>query len=299
MPRSSRSRESGSRRSRSSSGRSRGRHRHDREHHHHRHGHHSINSHLRQLYRFRQKQKEKNFKAASCSMIAIVVLCTALSEPRWVSLRGGGCTIGSLQSTVSTPLDHLGAYQFFYPGSFYAENENEVSLYHFGPSSDDYMHNCVTYKAVVLMKVIITFTFIAMVCSLGGFLLDLIGPSRRVLKILRRNAILNIIAVIMCVIINMFCYWLTAEVQALQKHTKVHIGSKVNVNFDISFFLVAAAGAVGVLATALNCLRRYPAYDDSPSEALLDDFDGMEGLLAPEPDASPMANIPPPPAYTP
>lgn len=235
-------------------------------------------------------------------MIAIVTLCTALSEPRWISLHGGGCTIGDKETTTSTGLDHLGAYQFFYPGKFLAVNTDvtDGTLYQYGPSSTAYMHNCVTHKAVVLMKAVISCTFIAMVCTLAAFLLDLIGPSRwALLKILRRNAILNIIAVIMCVMINMFCYWLTAEVQALQKSTKMHPGSKVNVKFDISFFLIAAAGAVGVLATALNCLRRYPSYDDSPSEALLDDFDGMEGLLAPGPDSAAMANIPPPPAYTP
>ena len=98
----------------------------------------------------------------------------------------------------------------------------------------------------------------------------------------------------------MFCYWLTVEVQGLQKKTRLHKGSKITVNFDISFYLIAAAGGMGVIATAFNCLKRYPVYDENPpSEALLDDYDGMEDMISPTFDASPMANIPPPPAYCP
>lgn len=145
MPRSNRSRDSNSRRSRSSSSRSRSRH-----HHHHRH--HSINSHLRQLYRFRQKQKEKNYLAALSSMVAIVVMCTALSEPKWISLRGGGCTVEDAN------VDHLGAYQFFYPGSFLpldertpvniGESTTQIQKYKYGPGDKDSM--CYTYKLIIL-----------------------------------------------------------------------------------------------------------------------------------------------------
>lgn len=109
---------------------------------------------------------------------------------------------------------------------------------------------------------------------------------------------------IFCVIINLFCYWLTVEVYRLQKDTKLHIGSKVKVTFDVSFYLVAAAGGVGVIATAMNCLRRYPTHDQQ-AESLLDEYDGMEGAFPglPPPDipvgqSSPMSNLPPP-AYTP
>lgn len=109
----------------------------------------------------------------------------------------------------------------------------------------------------------------------------------------------------MCVIINLFCYWLTVEVSGLQRLTKTHVGSKVQVTFDVSFYLITAAGGVGVIATAMNCLKRHHAHDQQ-AESLLDDYDGMEGAfpVLPPPDipvgqSSAMSNLPPPPAYTP
>lgn len=103
-------------------------------------------------------------------------------------------------------------------------------------------------------------------------------------------------SVILCVIINLFCYWLIVEVSGLQKLTKFHVGSKVDVTFDVSFYLITAAGAMGVIATAMNCLQRYPSLDNQ-SEALLDDYDGVEFPIPPtEPQNLP---VPPPPAYTP
>lgn len=61
----------------------------------------------------RRKLKEKNFWSALCSMVAIVIMCTSLAEPRWISLHGGGCRLRDC-----IPLDHIGTYQFFYSGQF-------------------------------------------------------------------------------------------------------------------------------------------------------------------------------------
>lgn len=233
-------------------------------------------------------------------MISIVVMSTSLAEPNWISLKGGGCDVNG------TPLDHLGALQFFYPGEFLVQLVPEPSkradiVYKFGPDTIDVMKNCVTHQSVILLKTIIAFAFIAMFCTLVAFLLDLMGPQHQALKILRRNAVFNIVSVILCVIINLFCYWLTVEVAGLQRQTKVHVGSQVEVTFDISFYLITAAGGVGVIATAMNCLQRHPRHDQL-AESLLEDYDGLEGTFpAPPPDVqiSPMSNLPPPPAYTP
>ena len=53
------------------------------------------------------KQRECNLAAAICSMLAVVTLCTALAEPRWFRLIGGGCNFRT-----------LGVGQFFSFGSF-------------------------------------------------------------------------------------------------------------------------------------------------------------------------------------
>lgn len=232
-------------------------------------------------------------------MIAIVVLSTALAEPDWISLKGGGCEV------KGEPGHRLGATQFFYPGHFltqelsFGDDSVQHQKYQFGPDPDDVMDKCVTYKAVLIFKTVIAFCFLGILCSLFAFILDLLGPKTRALKLLRRNAIMSILTVIICVVINLFCYWMSTEIEHLQTVTKLHTGSKVIVDFDVSFYLVTGAGCAALLATAFNCLRTYPMYEDSQGESLLDDYDGMDPVTALGPDMSQLASLPPPPAYTP
>lgn len=49
-------------------------------------------------------------------MLVIVVLCTALVEPNWIAVSGGGCKE-----------KHLGVYQFFYPGYFLDQHSAAVA----------------------------------------------------------------------------------------------------------------------------------------------------------------------------
>lgn len=202
------------------------------------------------------------------------------------------------------PLLHLGAYQFFYPGKFvpledFSTNRPPHIVYQFGPGDQDVMDNCVNYKATLIMKTVIVFCFLACVSSLSGFILDLSVPKNRPLKLLQRNAIPSIITVIISVVINLFSYWLSTEVEMLQKDTKFHPGSKVIIDFDISFYLVTAAGGLSVIATAFNCLKRHPVFEDNQGESLLEDYDGTYVVPPVDVDMSHVLNLPPPPAYTP
>ncbi|XP_013079049.2 transmembrane protein 127-like [Biomphalaria glabrata] len=274
-----------SHRSRSSSSRNRNRHRHYNRHH------------DRYGTRVHFKQKERNFLSASCSMIAIVLLCTSL-EPDWIFLTGGGCHL--LSAPVGS-MKQLSTSQFFYNGHFYKNYPNtDISdvVYKFGPFSNDIMVNCVTYPTVLLFKTTIAFVFVAVLCSLTGFLLDLIGPNYQLLKLLRRNAIFNILTVILCVTINLFIYWITTAIEKLQTMSRLHEGSKIQVTFDVSFYLVTAAGGMSVLATAFNCLHRQTENETSESSRGSDYlyFDDTQVLLPP---VTPTADLAPPPAYTP
>ncbi|BFY98200.1 hypothetical protein BsWGS_01240 [Bradybaena similaris] len=277
-------------RNRSSGSRSRSRHRH------------SSQRHSRHNCRMYFKHKERNFAAALCSMITIVLLCTAL-EPDWIYLTGGKC---HLLHSPEGSLKQLSTTQFFYNGHFYKNyplTKMDDTVYKFGESSNEIMVNCVTYETVLLFKTSIAFTLIAVVCSLLGFLLDLIGPEYQVFKLLRRNAIFNILTVVMCVAIDMFAYWITSNVEKLQVSTRLHDGSRVEVTFDASFYLITAAGGMSVIATACNCLRRHSVYNVSDSARHADHvyFDDVEALLPPLPssDSGSHSNYPPPPAYTP
>jgi len=183
-------------------------------------------------------------------------------------------------------------------------------VYKFGESFESIMVNCVTYSAVLLFKASIAFTLLAVVFSFAAFLLDLFGPTHPVLKMLRQNAILNILTVIMCVTINMFVYWITTYVQVLQKMKgSAHPGSRIEVTFDASFYLITAAGGMSVLATACNCLRKPKNYGTEQFRNQDMYFDDTEALLGAtqaanmEESVSPLSNFPsnypPPPPYTP
>ena len=109
--------------------------------------------------------------------------------------------------------------------------------------------------------------------------------------------------VVMCVTINLFVYWITDAVQKLQLSTRLHVGSRVDVNFHVSFYLITAAGGMSVLATACNCLRRPRVYEQvRPRDRYLEDAEDLLPPTASEELAPPLSsvpNFPPPPPYTP
>lgn len=292
------SRSSSSRRSHSR-GRSRSHSRHRRSHHSGSHGsrHHS---------RHNRKSGERNFPAALCSMISIVILCTALAEPRWVSIDNGHCVLPK-----GRPLSYLGVFQFFSVGYIVYNDPdidpkmNVIVEYRFGSGEDDRMINCVTERAVIIFKIIIGFTFLGIFTSLVSFGLDLIGSSHKLPKLLRRNAIFNVFTVFVCVGITLFLYLATVDICRVQQQIP---NSHATVSFDVSFCLIAAAGFISVIGVACTCLRRVRPEPESPSaRSILDDqFNQDIEQLVSVPShtfvgpelSSPVAQTAPPP-YTP
>lgn len=98
---------------------------------------HSSHRNSRHHSRLRHKQQERNFPAALCSMITIVVISTALAEPRWIRIDSGSCSL--IQAGL---LNYLGAFQFFYNGHFIErdsseQNKHTITDYQFGPGVED------------------------------------------------------------------------------------------------------------------------------------------------------------------
>lgn len=128
------SRGASSRRSRSG-GRSRNRRRHSQST-----GRHGSRHHSRQNH----KRRERNFPSALCSMISIVILCTALAEPRWVRIDNGHCTVPKERA-----LNYLGVFQFFYFGDIVYDDPNidhkhvdVIVEYRYGPGLNDRKFYC-------------------------------------------------------------------------------------------------------------------------------------------------------------
>jgi len=103
-------------------------HRRSRHHYHHRHHHHASS---RRRHRFcRVKWKEVNFMAAMLNIVAAVLVCTALAEPRWWSISGTPCM------NHGHTARYLGVKQFFYKGFFVdhsgTSSAGQNSKYYYG-----------------------------------------------------------------------------------------------------------------------------------------------------------------------
>jgi len=70
-----------------------------------------------------------NFVAAVLNVIAAVLVCTSLAEPRWWYIGGSTCM------NYDQPATHIGVKQFFYKGFFIDRSSygsEEVSKYYYG-----------------------------------------------------------------------------------------------------------------------------------------------------------------------
>lgn len=112
--------------------------RYSRRHHRHR---------RRTIFRF--KRKESNILAAVCSMIVMLLMCTAMAEPQWFYLKGGGCRQINPEMSSGPQYEsvhYLGITQFFYMGKFIENTHHshssgkaviQTTAYNYGPGSTD------------------------------------------------------------------------------------------------------------------------------------------------------------------
>jgi len=84
----------------------------------------------RRHHRFcRVKWKEVNFMAAMLNIVAAVLMCTSLAEPRWWYLSGSPCM------NYDHSASYLGVKQFFYKGFFVdssGSSAEQTSKYYYG-----------------------------------------------------------------------------------------------------------------------------------------------------------------------
>jgi len=95
---------------------------------HHHHCRHRIGS--RRRHRFcRVKWKEFNFMAAILNIVAAVLVCTSLAEPRWWYISGSPCLNHNQRAS------YLGVKQFLYKG-FFVEgsfpSDEQSNKYYYG-----------------------------------------------------------------------------------------------------------------------------------------------------------------------
>ncbi|KAF6200132.1 hypothetical protein GE061_006433 [Apolygus lucorum] len=209
----------------------------------------------------------------------------------WFRILGSNCST------------YLGLYQFMRLGYFESSTHSRtldipggtiitspvIVEYHTGTE----VLQCVTPEVLNLMRVLIMLCILCIFYSMVGFCLDIIGPSKKSLRFIRRNALPSIWSVLTAVAVVGVSYLVTRSlelsIRAIRPHEPVHI------TYEYGCYTVTAAGAASLLATACNLLQDPPPpIECGPHrQRLVDDFEGLETFSVG------MRSMPPPPPYTP
>ncbi|BES99438.1 transmembrane protein 127 [Nesidiocoris tenuis] len=235
---------------------------------------------------------ERNHVAATFHFLSVLLTATALFKMSWFRVWGSStCSpvlglhhfmrLGYFQGTGSpTAMDLPGGQIFTSP---------ILVEYHTGT---EVLH-CVTPEVLNLMRILIMLCILCIFYSMVGFCLDVIGPSKKSLRFIRRNALPSIWAVLTVVSIVGVGYLVTRSlelsIRAMFPRETVHI------TYEYGCYVVTAAGAISLLATACNLLQDPPpVVEGGPlRQRLVDDFEGLETFSVG------MRSMPPPPPYTP
>lgn len=141
------------------------------------------------------------------------------------------------------------------------------------------MRNCATVEILIIMRLLIAFIFLAIFSSCAGLILDTFGCMRSGMKLVRRHALFHILTVIFCLVINGFCFWISERISEQQSETRSKRGKKIDISFDVSYYLVVLASSLSILATAFTLIRRYPSDEDDQLERLLEEYTNFEEPL--------------------
>ncbi|XP_054711843.1 transmembrane protein 127-like [Uloborus diversus] len=254
-------------------------------------------------HRTQARERLRNGIAASFSSLLIMLIVIALALPNWYLLKGGGC---SRQT--------LGAEEFFYAGSFKTvtvpsvEKNVSYSMFTYYGLNEG-LKDCVTPEIVVVQRVIIALCFLTIFFSLCQFYFDVTGVTLKMLKCTKRSGLGSILSVITIVVIIGLCYHVSELMERQQEMTKLYPATRIEIAFGMSYYLIAAAGIVAVLATASNLFRCDHLSGNSDINVLLDDQNEEEtfSFSLPNSHSFPqvsdqsayLQDLPPPPPYTP
>ncbi|CAF0821885.1 unnamed protein product [Adineta ricciae] len=203
-----------------------------------------------------RKKHERNYASALCSMFAVATLAVSLSDYRWFWL------LFVLRAPIpwdpSAPMNDI--YQF---------------------KPNDYMEltGCIDTHSILILRLMITFICLAIVSSTIGFLLDALGPMRYGLKFMRRHAFWHILSVVLCTIVIGLSFYASELIYKIQDRTRLKIGKKIEVQFDIAYYLIVIANGLLLLAISCTLLRKYPTDDEEHFERLIDDWSRREQPL--------------------
>lgn len=176
-------------------------------------------------------------------------------------------------------------------------NSTTYEFHSFG--MQHHLYNCLDAGLLSVLKSILSLTVLSTLFTSVAFVLDIIGPKQKHLMLIRRNGVLNISAVFLLVTVCGMCYWAAMLLSVnLHAHKRAQ-GSRVLVDFGISYYILISAAVSNIVATACNLLRRYPPSPppQPDTQPILNDVDQL--LLRDEPVVPPSHIVQEPPPYVP
>ncbi|XP_022184646.2 transmembrane protein 127 isoform X1 [Nilaparvata lugens] len=262
------------------------------------------------------KGNESNYVAAFFHMTSIMLLILSCVCFGWFRVYNSArCA------------SHLSLHQFFTTGYFEANSPDsskkvpsgEVLVTPMNYHTASAVLRCITPEVVNLMRTVIMICIIAIIFSVVGFCLDVIGPKSKLLCFIRRNGIPCVASVLLIVLAISLCYWTTKAIKSAI--FAANSQAIIQVTYAPGCYLIAIAGSFSILACACNILQQ-PAAASSPQhgsagegEVILEDDDimtvmvpaGVHQLMVdqdywegPETFSVRMENMrTPPPPYTP
>lgn len=218
---------------------------------------------------FYQKDDERNLISATFHMIAITLISMSLGDLTWFTISGNVC------------VPYLTLGQFFWFG--------------YGGKGVNYTdYDCIDSSTVNMMRIIILLCFMAMLFSLIGFFLDIIGPRTLIYRMFRRYSVAGISTILFVMTIVTMSYYIIVLLQdAIEdEDPKVYY----DVSYGFGFYLVACAGGVQALGLLYSLVLPYKSSYQEDDRCLIDGFDDMSHFESPTPP--PPYSLPPPP-YSP
>ena len=68
--------------------------------------------------------------------------------------------------------------------------------------------------------------------------------------------------VLLCTVVSGLCFWASELIYDIQDKSRSKIGKKVEVQFDVAYYLVVISSGLSLLASAFALLRRYPTAEE-------------------------------------
>ncbi|XP_022919792.1 transmembrane protein 127-like [Onthophagus taurus] len=217
--------------------------------------------------------QDKNVICAIVHMITITLVAMSMVKLDWFVISGGVCT-----PSLSLSL----FFSFGYTYQKYPNNE----------------YNCINETIVNMMRVIILLCFMAIIFSLCGYFLHIVGPKSSIYNFMRKYAMASTCTVLWVLAIISTCYYVAMLLD--DSLADLYPSVETVVSYGYGFYLITAAGAVSVVGTfcILTLMNTPTPIYRADDTCLIDDFnennmDTFNSQTPPPPYSAP------PPPYTP